>query len=130
MGSPGIYIGAKRVFGNKPRTARTEYPFYFSAPQSSTERVLRDRLATLGVNVKWGWSFSSYNTANDSVSVLLQSTTDNDKTIQVQGSYVVGCDGLRSSVRSAIGEAFNRKSRLVKFIGMDFYMKEKWDTMR
>ncbi|KAI8055452.1 FAD binding domain-containing protein [Syncephalis plumigaleata] len=130
MGPPGIYIGTQRVFGNKARTARTEYPFYFSAPQSSTEGVLRDRLAALGVDVKWGWSFSSYSTTNDSVSIELQSTTNAEETIQVQGSYVIGCDGLRSAVRNAIGEAFDKRDRSVKMLGMDFYMKEKWDTMR
>ncbi|RKP26773.1 FAD binding domain-containing protein [Syncephalis pseudoplumigaleata] len=129
MGQPCFYVGTKLIFGDKARTARTEYPYFFSTPQSSTEQVLRDRLAVLGVHVQWGWSFSDYHAADDHVSVTLQSVAE-DRTMDVQGCYMLGCDGSRSSVRRAIGAAFGDKTRLERMIGMDYRMESKWDRMR
>ncbi|KAI9592973.1 FAD binding domain-containing protein [Syncephalis fuscata] len=130
MQQVGIYIGTKRILGNRPRTARTEYPFVLSVPQTDTEAILRDRLEALNVSVQWGWSFVDYSMDQDNVTATLQSVVDIDTLRQTQGCYIIGCDGSQSAVRNAIGAGFSKDVPSKKMIGADILMKGDWNTMR
>ncbi len=72
----------------------------YALHQPAVERVLRDRLGELGVDVRLGLSFESLVQDAAGVSVTL---LGDDSRQTVRARYVVGCDGSWSPVREALG---------------------------
>lgn len=72
-------------------------------PQYETEKVLRNRVAELD-NIKLlnGWIFDSFLEENHQIATTIKETSG-DSTRLLHSSYLVGCDGARSSVREASG---------------------------
>ena len=72
-------------------------------PQYETEKVLRNRVAELD-NIKLlnGWIFDSFIEEDQQVATTIKETSG-DRTLSLHSSYLVGCDGARSSVREASG---------------------------
>jgi 2-polyprenyl-6-methoxyphenol hydroxylase-like FAD-dependent oxidoreductase len=82
-------------------------PFYFTdnerLPQYATEAVLRRRVAELAcVEALYGWSASEVSQDHDGVSVLISERGGGGQR-RLHASYVVGCDGSRSTVREQAG---------------------------
>ena len=70
-------------------------------PQEQLERLLRERLATLGVEVEWGAQVTTLEADGDGVGATLLPA---DGRVECdRAGYIVGCDGLRSVVRSSAG---------------------------
>ena len=71
-------------------------------PQYLTEAVLRTRVASFDpVTTLFGWSATSVRVANDGVRVTAEDSRG--ARCEIEGSYVVGCDGARSVVREQAG---------------------------
>jgi len=82
-------------------------PFYFTdnerLPQYATEAVLRARVAELpSVTTFYGWSAEAVSQDDDAVR-LVMADRDGGARRELLGSYAVGCDGSRSTVREAAG---------------------------
>ena len=73
---------------------KTNYPFTLLLAQHHTERILINKLSSLGVSVKWEHKAISIAAGDDGVAVGFE----NGSTITAR--YVVGADGSRSSVRN------------------------------
>ena len=68
-------------------------------PQDRLERLLRERLATLGVDVSWGVEVTALEPDGTGATLLHA-----DGSVEFcRAGFVVGCDGLRSTVRTAAG---------------------------
>ncbi|WP_158868158.1 FAD-dependent oxidoreductase [Leifsonia sp. AG29] len=81
----------------------TPFPYTLMLPQSRTEEILRGRLDELGVRVRWGTRASAVVQSETAVRVRLSSAEgDTD----VDAAFVVGADGMRSTVREAAGIPF------------------------
>ncbi|WP_328786209.1 FAD-dependent oxidoreductase [Streptomyces sp. NBC_00273] len=78
----------------------TRYPFSLMVDQVVTEKVLRDRLATLGVTVEWGVRLDSFTPHENQVDVRL-ATPDGPAALSVP--WLVGADGAHSTVRKNLG---------------------------
>ncbi|HEY1562427.1 MAG TPA: FAD-dependent monooxygenase [Caulobacteraceae bacterium] len=98
-----------KVVGERPfnvqvePTTDTPYPNMMMAPQWRTDALLRDRLSALGGRVEGGTALRSFDQDEAGVTARL----DASGAIQtVRSRYLVGADGGRSSVRSALGLAF------------------------
>ncbi|WHT23325.1 FAD-dependent monooxygenase [Crossiella sp. CA-258035] len=74
----------------------TRHKFSLLVPQSQTERLLTDRAAELGVEIRRGHEVTGLAQNADEVTAEV---TGPDGTYQFRGRYLVGCDGGRSSVR-------------------------------
>jgi 4-hydroxyisophthalate hydroxylase len=110
----GYPIGGLTAYGNLmsdywfvPPQREIVRPFYFEAPerlpQYLTEKVLRNKMATLpSVEKFYGWSAEGIMQSQDGVEVAI-ATRDGDGRRSLTADYVVGCDGARSLVREAIG---------------------------
>jgi 2-polyprenyl-6-methoxyphenol hydroxylase-like FAD-dependent oxidoreductase len=72
-------------------------------PQYLTESVLRTRIKALGSVVPlFGWSATHVDVGDSGVSVTAAADSG-DGPWEIEGSYVVGCDGARSLVRERAG---------------------------
>ncbi|HET7931915.1 MAG TPA: FAD-dependent monooxygenase [Rhodanobacteraceae bacterium] len=95
---------ARRTLAQIPFVPRgTVYPFIAMVPQDVTERLLVDALRGMGGEVDYQTAFVSAVQGTDAVSVTLDRQGQGET---ATARFVVGCDGARSAVRSALGLAF------------------------
>ncbi len=81
----------------------TRYAFLEIFPQDEHERLLIGRLAELGVSVERGCELTGFTETADGVQVQLRSAAGESAATV---SYLAGCDGARSRVRSLMGTGF------------------------
>ena len=86
----------------------TKYPFMLIVPQWRTEQILEARLRSLGVEVRYGWTFTGLRQEADHVDADVLTPDDERRTIQAE--LLVGADGGRSVVRQAAGIAFSTEN--------------------
>lgn len=98
------------VYVNGDRVAQVEFatpadvPFGFIAiPQYATERILREELATHGVQIERGLRVTGFEQDVDGVSVTLGGDGGQQT---VRASYLIGADGAHSTVRKTLGLTF------------------------
>lgn len=82
-------------------------PFYFTdnerLPQYATERVLRDKMATLpNVDAYFGFAAETV-TQTESAAHVVAKARGGNEALALSADYVVGCDGSRSVVRQQAG---------------------------
>ena len=85
-------------------------------PQFLTERVMRERLAELGQQVEFGCELIEFEQGENGVTARLAGP-NGEKTVRAR--YLVGADGGRSFVRSALGVEFPGKTLGVRAIVAD-----------
>ncbi|MFH8738457.1 FAD-dependent monooxygenase [Streptomyces sp. NPDC017964] len=72
--------------------------------QRDVERVLGQRAAELGVDLRRGYEARSFSQADDHVSVVAADEAGSETTFNAR--FVVGCDGARSLIRKQSGIGF------------------------
>ncbi|MFG1955135.1 FAD-dependent oxidoreductase [Micromonospora sp. NPDC048830] len=106
----GIWLTGNMVFVNGVQTHRMswelpELPYaHLGLPQYETERLLTERLATLGVRPRRGAELTAFTQDDDGVLATL--TLAGGGTETVRAKYLVGCDGAHSRVRELLGLTF------------------------
>ncbi|MDQ2588790.1 rifampin monooxygenase [Saccharothrix yanglingensis] len=78
----------------------TTHPYVLGIPQTVTERLLAERAAEVGVEVRRGVGVVGLEQDDEGVDVVLADGT------RLRSRYLVGCDGGRSTVRKLLGVAF------------------------
>jgi 2-polyprenyl-6-methoxyphenol hydroxylase-like FAD-dependent oxidoreductase/heme-degrading monooxygenase HmoA len=107
----GIWLTGNMVFVNGKETHRMswelpELPFaHLGLPQYETERLLTERLATLGVRPRRGAELIGFTQDDDGVSATLAIAGGGEETVRAK--YLVGCDGAHSRVRELLGLTFS-----------------------
>jgi len=103
----GVRISAFNAWSRKARLTQlkfskmhAKYPFTLGIPQSVTEDALMVKLAALGGKVIWGAKVSAL--VDDGKDVLLEVKGGAGSTAYIRADYVVGADGLHSTVRKAL----------------------------
>ncbi|WP_222048733.1 FAD-dependent monooxygenase [Modestobacter lapidis] len=101
IGQVTIYENLLSDFWHAPPARELVAPFYFQAnerlPQYRTEAVLRQRLADLpNVDMHVGWKAISVEQDPDGVRVVMEKDGVQE---ELEGEFVVGCDGGHSLVR-------------------------------
>ncbi|MBD0670554.1 FAD-dependent oxidoreductase [Streptomyces sp. CBMA156] len=87
------------------RLRHTKYPFALAIPQHTTERVLRDRLSELGGSIRTHTELTALRQDVDTVTATLTDLGTGAAQEEAH-DWVIGADGVHSSVRSAIGVEF------------------------
>ena len=83
----------------------TPYPYTLMLSQSRTESILNERLGELGGCVRRPWTATGLESTPDGASVTVVDTAGGTPQI-VRARYVVGADGLHSTVRETSGIGF------------------------
>jgi 2-polyprenyl-6-methoxyphenol hydroxylase-like FAD-dependent oxidoreductase len=94
---------ARVPLGETGRNA-TPYPFILILGQDDNERILGDRLRDFGASVEWNTELIGLDQQPDRVKASLRLPDGSEQTIAA--SWVAGCDGARSAVRTLNGIDF------------------------
>ncbi len=113
----GHELGVFRAYGFRPEDAE-ELASEPGAPMSQkyTARVLRSRAQELGCVVHTGWEFVEVAQSRDRVRARVSPSGSHGRSQTISASYLVGCDGGRSSVRAGVGIAMTGAGALGKHI--------------
>jgi 2-polyprenyl-6-methoxyphenol hydroxylase-like FAD-dependent oxidoreductase len=95
------------------------YPYTLMCPQSDTEAVLLQRLEELGGEVVRPCAFTAMRPGEEGASVVV---SDADGEHAIHARYVIGCDGMHSTVREQAGIAFDGASYQEGFVLADVHM--------
>jgi 2-polyprenyl-6-methoxyphenol hydroxylase-like FAD-dependent oxidoreductase len=95
-----IRDGARTLIPVDFSTLPTDYPYSLMVPQATTERLLLDRLTELGGTVIRPKTLTSVTQDAEGVTVAFE---DGDV---IRARYVVGADGIHSTVREQAGIGF------------------------
>ncbi|MGH9411703.1 MAG: FAD-dependent monooxygenase [Vicinamibacterales bacterium] len=86
------------------------YPYGLIYPQDEHERLLVERLETLGVTVERRTGLTGFEQSGDGIRARIARVTGADgpdgKDEICDASYLVGCDGTHSTVRETLGIGF------------------------
>ncbi|MFI6740875.1 FAD-dependent monooxygenase [Nonomuraea sp. NPDC050451] len=100
--APGFFFGGMPL---PLRMLGKENPMYLlPVNQRDLERVLTERAAELGADVRRGWEVLSFSQSDDQVDVVARGSDGIETTFTAR--YLVGCDGGRSLIRKQAGIAF------------------------
>lgn len=106
----GVHIRGSRIYADGRMLAaparasnRTRYPFDIGLSEEATERVLTDHLLANGGAVTRSTRLVGMREAGDRVLATVES---GGQQREVSAAWVVGCDGYRSTTRTAAGIAF------------------------
>ena len=99
----GIQVPAGPVDTGDPSLRGRGPAWYVQVPQIEVERVLGQRAAELGVDVRRGVEVTGFDASEVGVTVHLQGRDGGD---DVRAAWLVGCDGGRSLVRKQAGFDF------------------------
>jgi len=91
----------------EPATPAEPFHFPLMLPQFLTERVLRERLVELGGRVEFGCELVGFEQGEDGVAARLVGPGGEEL---VHVPYLIGADGGRSFIRSALGIDFPGKT--------------------
>jgi 2-polyprenyl-6-methoxyphenol hydroxylase-like FAD-dependent oxidoreductase len=102
---PGLrfFTGAALDLSRLP----TRFPFVLITPQYQTERVLEERARREGAEIRHGAEVTGLTQHPDGVEVKVRQDGRPDQV--VRAAYLVGADGMRSTVRQALGVPFPGK---------------------
>jgi 2-polyprenyl-6-methoxyphenol hydroxylase-like FAD-dependent oxidoreductase len=98
-------IAAEKVIGRVSLgSAQSPYPYGLMLPQSETERLLEERLASLGVSVERQVELISFKSKTDGVEAVLRHSDGREGAVSAH--WLLGCDGAHSAVRHGLGVTF------------------------
>jgi 2-polyprenyl-6-methoxyphenol hydroxylase-like FAD-dependent oxidoreductase len=82
----------------------TAYPFALMIPQSDTERLLEEHLASRGVRVERRVELLRFAPAEEAVDATIRHPDGREETLRTP--WLLGCDGAHSLVRHGLGMEF------------------------
>ena len=97
----------------------SSYPFTLMCPQDRTERILLERLQSLGGSVIRPCALRSFIAGSEGVNAIV--ATD-DGMHQIAAKWLVGCDGMHSAVRAQSGIGFFGSEYQESFVLADVHM--------
>jgi len=105
----GYFAGIEKP---TPERLDTAHPYILGIPQTITDRLLEERAAEVGADIRRGCGLVGLSQDDDGVTAELADGT------HLRSRYLVGCDGGRSTVRKLLGVAFpGEPTRMDHLIG-------------
>ena len=85
-------------------TLPSRFPYALNIMQAETEQVLEDIATELGAPVHWSTTVTGFRQVATGVDVIVDTP---EGTATLRGSYLVACDGGRSTIRKLAGVGFS-----------------------
>jgi 2-polyprenyl-6-methoxyphenol hydroxylase-like FAD-dependent oxidoreductase len=126
----GQRLASLRVFANVEvdlSRLPSRFDYLLVTPQYETERVLEERATALGAEIVHGAEVTELRQDADGVEVDVRSP--NGSVYTRRASYLVGADGVRSTVRRALGLPFSGKSAVMSVMLADVRLTETPDAV-
>jgi len=82
----------------------SRFPYLLITPQYKTEQVLEERATRMGADIRYGSEVTGLTQHPDGVEVKVRQDGSPDRV--VRAGWIVGTDGMRSTVRQALGMPF------------------------
>lgn len=123
----GTRLDRMRLFGRLSldlSRLRSRFPFLLITPQYEVEQLLRDRALKAGVSFRHGTELVglSQSPASDRVTATVRGADGVRSTVEAR--YLVGTDGVHSSVRRALGLPFPGESVIKSIVLADVRLTE------
>lgn len=123
----GARLDRMRLFGRLSldlSRLRSRFPFLLITPQFEVEQLLRDRALKAGVSFRHGRELVglSQSPASDRVTAVVRGADGVRSTVEAR--YLVGTDGVHSSVRRALGLPFPGESVIKSIVLADVRLTE------
>jgi 2-polyprenyl-6-methoxyphenol hydroxylase-like FAD-dependent oxidoreductase len=109
MQGANFYSDGRHLGSFRSGRLASEYPRAMTIEQHEIERLLAEELSGLGVDVQWRTTVTDVRAFPDRVEVPLVRPDGSTEVASV--AWVVGCDGIRSTVRGLIGVPFEGERR-------------------
>ncbi len=93
----------------------SRYPYALMLPQNETEKILNERMESLGAKTERGIELMGLTQEDDKVIAILRHRDGSEE--EVRPRWVIGCDGAHSRVREKMGISFEGRG-----IGMSFFL--------
>src|SRR5215218_11028789 len=100
----------------------SRFPFMLISPQYHTERLLERRARALGARIVEGVEVTGLRQDADGVELELR--TEDGARQRRRVAYAIGADGVRSTVRSALGLGFPGRSAVQSMMLADVRLRE------
>ncbi|MEU4273106.1 FAD-dependent monooxygenase [Streptomyces sp. NPDC026092] len=122
----GTPITRLRLFG-RPALDLTRlpsrFPYLLVIPQYEVERVLERRARSTGVDIRYGTRLRGL--TQDADRVTVEATDADDTPLTLHARYLVGTDGARSAVRTALGLPFPGTAAIRSLVLADVRLAEE-----
>ncbi|WP_109478699.1 FAD-dependent monooxygenase [Paraburkholderia sp. C35] len=116
------FLSGDRLIGRVTmESVATPYPYALMLPQADTERLLEERLASLGVTVQRSTEAVSIALRDDGADVVLRLPDGREE--NESADWLVGCDGAHSLVRHTVGATFDGSTMDSDWILADVHMR-------
>jgi 2-polyprenyl-6-methoxyphenol hydroxylase-like FAD-dependent oxidoreductase len=108
-------LGARSFFGSEPlahislQHLDSPYPFILSLEQSITEQILEDYLSSFGIQVEREVELIDLQEEESFIKATVCNHRSNQRE-EIQGKWVVGCDGAHSITRKLLQFPFEGKA--------------------
>jgi 2-polyprenyl-6-methoxyphenol hydroxylase-like FAD-dependent oxidoreductase len=122
----GQRVSSLRAFGRVSvdlSRLPSRFPYLLVTPQYETERVLERRARELGVEILHGLELTGLRQDGDGVTAVVRSADGQEDAWHA--AYLVGTDGVRSTVRQAIGLPFPGHSAIKSVMLADVRFTER-----
>lgn len=132
----GQRVGRMRLFGGAallPSRLPSRFPFVLVAGQFEVERVLLRRAREAGVAFRYGTEMAGLRQDSGGVELTVRATEQEGReqrafpegrTESLRASYLVGTDGVHSTVREALGLPFPGRAAIRSIVLADVRMSE------
>ncbi|MEX2982606.1 FAD-dependent oxidoreductase [Streptomyces sp. C36] len=104
-----VFAEGRRVGGMGVGCGGTAFPYPLSIEQDAVERLLGERLAAVGGEVRWSTEALAVRIRDEGAEVDLRHPDGRVSTVRC--AWVVGCEGAHSVVRKQLGIAFEGERR-------------------
>lgn len=121
VGTVGFFSGDRLIGRATMDSVASAYPYALMIPQAETERVLEERLASLGVSVQRQTEVVALSLRDDGAEAVLRGPDGGQE--NASADWVVGCDGAHSLVRHTIGAPFTGKTMDSDWMLADVHMR-------
>jgi 2-polyprenyl-6-methoxyphenol hydroxylase-like FAD-dependent oxidoreductase len=100
---------------------QSPYPYGLMLPQAETERLLDERLRTLGVLVEREVEVAGFENNGEGVEATLRHSDGREETVSTD--WLIGCDGAHSVVRHTLGVKFAGETLESDWMLADIHMR-------